>query len=141
MNRKVWIGFIAVYIVMNVTNMIIHMGLLSSVYASEPVMKIMRPAADGKTWIYFLTSAFTSFFFSLIFSKGYEGKGIAEGLRYGLYVGLMMVTPMAYASYAMYPVPYSLAMQWFLYGMVQYLILGVVVALISGSKPKVAAST
>lgn len=136
MNRKVWIGFITVYIVMNITDMIIHMGLLSSVYSSEPVVKIMRSASEGKTWIYFLTSAFTSFFFAFIFSKGYQGKGIIEGVRYGLYVGLLMVTPMAYASYAMYPVPYSLAMQWFLYGMIQYLILGVVVATVFGSKSK-----
>ena len=134
MNKKVWIGFIAVYVAMAITNMVIHMGLLNSVYHSEAVMKIMRPESDGKVWIYFVTSAIVSFFFTLIFSKGYEGKGMSEGVRYGLYVGFLMAIPMAYDSYASYPLPYSLALQWFIYGMIQYIILGIVVAAVFGKK-------
>ena len=134
MNKKVWIGFIAVYVAMVITNMVIHMGLLTSLYHSEAVMKLMRPESDGTFWIYFVTSAIVSFFFTLIFSKGYEGKGMAEGVRYGLYVGLLMATPMAYDSYASYPIPYSLALQWFIYGIIQYIILGVVVAAVFGKK-------
>ena len=141
MNKKVWIGFIAVYIGMVLTNMAIHMGLLASEYHSETVMKLMRPESDGTIWIYFVTSAIISFFFSLIFSKGYEGKGIAEGIRYGLYVGLLMATPMAYNSYASYPLPYSLALKWFLYGVIQYLILGAIVAAVFGKKQSAAASS
>ena len=140
MNKKVLIGFIAVYVTMAVTNMIIHMGLLSSTYHLPEVMRVMRPESDGTMWIYFVTGLFTSFFFTLIFSKGYEGKGIAEGLRYGLYVGLLMATPIAYDSYASYPLPYSLALQWFIYGVIQYLILGVVVAMVFGGKSKESAT-
>jgi hypothetical protein len=68
----------------------------------------------------------------MIFSKGYTGKGIGEGLRYGFWVGLLMATPMAYDSYASYPLPYSLALQWFIYGMIQYVILGAIVAMVYG---------
>jgi hypothetical protein len=136
MNKKVWTGFIAVYIAMVLTNMAIHMGLLSSIYHSDAVMKLMRPESDGTVWIYFVTSLIISFFFTLIFSKGYEGKGLGEGVRYGLYVGLLMSTPMAYDSYASYPLPYSLALQWFIYGVIQYIILGIVVSLVFGGKAK-----
>ena len=86
-------------------------------------------ASFEPTTVYTNTSLF---FFTLIFSKGYQGKGIAEGLRYGLYIGILMATPMAYASYAMYPIPYSLALQWFLYCTVQSILLGVLVALVYG---------
>ena len=132
MNKKLLVGFIAVYVAMVVTNMIIHVVILAPTYHTEEVARVMRPEAEAKTWIYFVTSAIISFFFTLIFSKGYEGKGIGEGLRYGLYVGLLMATPMAYDSYASYPLPYSLALQWFIYGMIQYLILGAVVAMVYG---------
>ena len=125
---------------MNVTNMIIHMWLLSGVYHSEQMMKIMRPESDVTMWIFFVTSAVVSFFFTLIFSKGYEGKGMGEGLRYGFYVGLLMVTPWAYDSYAAYQIPYSLALQTFLYGVIQYLILGIVVAMVFGKKEAAAAA-
>lgn len=132
MNKKLWVGFIAVYVGMVVTNLAIHVGLLASAYHSEEMMKLMRPESEAKTWIYFVTSAIISFFFTLIFSKGYERKGIGEGVRYGLYVGLLMATPMAYDSYASYPLPYSLALQWFIYGTIQYIILGVIVAMVYG---------
>src|SRR5689334_18848950 len=116
MNKKLWVGFIAVYVGMSLTNMAIHMGLLNAAYHTEEMMKLMRPEAEAKTWIYFVTSAIISFVFTLIFSKGYTGKGIGEGIRYGFWVGLLMATPMAYDSYASYPLPYSLALQWFIYG-------------------------
>ncbi len=134
MSKKLWMGFIAVYVAMVITMMIIHMGLLNGIYHSEAVMKMMRPESDGTMWIYFVTGAIVSFFFTLIYIKGYEGKGIAEGARYGLYVGLLMATPMAYNSYASYPMPYSLALQWFIYGTIQYIILGVVLAAVVGKK-------
>ncbi len=140
MNKKVWIGFIAVYVAMVVTNTIIHMWLLAGAYHSEQMMKLMRPESDGTMWIYFVTSAIVSFFFTLIFSKGYEGKGMVEGVRYGFYVGLLMATPWAYDSYASYPIPYSLVLQWFLYGTVQYIILGIVVAMVFGKKEAAAAA-
>jgi energy-coupling factor transporter transmembrane protein EcfT len=134
MNKKLILGFIAVYVVMNLTNFIIHMYLLNGIYHSEAVARIMRPESDGTIWIYFVTTIFSSFFFTLIFSKGYEGKGIGEGLRFGLYTGLMICIPMAYDSYASYPLPYTLALQWFCYGLAQYLLLGVVVAMVYGKK-------
>ena len=137
MNKKLWIGFIVIFIAMAVLNMIIHGFILSSTYQTDEVSKIMRPESEMNSmmWIYYVVYIIQAFFFTFIFSKGYEGKGIIEGVRYGLYMGLLMATPMAYASYAMYPMPYSLALQWFIYGIIQYIILGVIIALVYKNKP------
>jgi hypothetical protein len=137
MNKKLWIGFIVIFIAMAVLNMIIHGFILSSTYQTDEVSKIMRPESEMNSmmWIYYVVYIIQAFFFTFIFSKGYEGKGIIEGVRYGLYMGLLMATPMAYASYAMYPMPYSLALQWFIYGMIQYIILGILIALVYKKKP------
>jgi hypothetical protein len=136
MSKQLWIGFVAVFIAMAVLSFIIHGVLLSSVYMAEPMRSMMRPEAqmNSMMWIYYVVYLIQAFFFTLVFSKGYEGKGIAEGLRYGFYMGLLMATPMAYASYAMYPMPYSLALQWFIYGIITYLILGVILALVFSKK-------
>ena len=83
---------------------------------------------------------FQAFFFSFIFSKGYEGKGIAEGVRYGLYIGIWMSVGMAYATYAMIAIPYSLALQWFVYGVIEYVIYGIALALVFRKKPQTVAS-
>ena len=85
-------------------------------------------------WMYYVMGLIGSFFFTFIFSKGYEGKGIAEGVRYGLYIGIWMSMGMAYGTYSMVAIPYSLALQWFLYGVVEYVIGGIILALVFGKK-------
>jgi len=142
MNKKVWVGAIAVFFTMGLLSYIIHGVLLKSTYQSAEVMGFMRPEAEmmGMMWIYYVVYAIIAFFFTLIFSKGYEGKGIGEGLRYGFYVGCLMATPMAYSSYAMLPMPYSLALMWFVCGIIEYLICGAVVAMVFGSSKKEAAA-
>ena len=100
---------------------------------------LMRPQGESMLWIHFVTAAIASFFFTLIFSKGYEGKGIGEGVRYGLYVGVLMSIPMAYDTYAEMPIPYALALQWFIYGVIQFVIMGVVVAMVFGNSKETSA--
>ena len=97
---------------------------------------MVRPEAEaaGNTWIHIVSAIIVSFFFTLIFSKGHEGKGIVEGARYGFYVGMLMSIPMAYDTYAAMPIPYYLALRWFLYGVIQYVFLGIIVALVFGKK-------
>ncbi len=139
MNKKLWTGFIAVYVVMSLTNYIIHEVILKSTYMTLVESGLMRGAEAGTMWIYFVTALVVSFFFTLIFSKGYNGTGAGEGIRFGLYAGLMMMTSWAYDTYASVPIPYSLALQWFLYGMIQYVILGLVVSMVYGSTKQAAA--
>ncbi len=134
MNKKVWIGFIASYVAFAILGYIVNDVILMGTYQS--LSSVWRPDIAQKLWIFWITGLFYSFFFSFIFSKGYEGKGIAEGVRYGLYIGLMMEIPAAFGQYAVYPVPHSLALQWFIYGLIENIIVGVVLAMVYGMKPK-----
>ncbi|HTK83195.1 MAG TPA: hypothetical protein VL633_12985 [Bacteroidota bacterium] len=135
MNKKFWVGFIIVAIGLCVTNILIHVVLLGDTYRSAEMANMMRPESEQKTWIHIVSAFITAFFFTLIYVKGYEGKGIAEGARFGLYVGIMMSMPMAYDTYAAMTIPYSLALRWFCYGVIQYIILGILVAATVGKKP------
>lgn len=128
MNKKFWISFIATYVVYEILEFLIHGVLLRSTYMSEEVMKIMRPEADMKMWILYVAGLFFVFFFCLIFVKGMEGKGLMEGVRFGFYVGLMVSVPMAYATYATQPIPYTMALQWFIYGVIECIVIGAVMA-------------
>ena len=78
------------------------------------------------------------FFFTFISSKGFEGKGIAKGARYGLYIGIWMSIGMAYGTYAMIAIPYSMALQWFIYGIIDYVLYGIIVEFIFGKKGETA---
>lgn len=136
--KKVLIGFVVVYIAMNVMDFLIHGVILASAY--EATKNLWRPDMQSLMWIYYVISLVGSFFFSFIFSKGYEGKGIAEGARYGLYIGIWMSIGMAYGTYGMIAIPYAMAMQWFLYGIVEYVICGIILALVFGKKEAPAAA-
>jgi hypothetical protein len=136
-NKTVWMGFVAVYIVLAACESVINMVLLKSDWQS--IASLMRPEAEMKVWVYFVSYLFLAYSFSWIFSKGYEAKGIMEGVRYGLAVAFMLVLPWSYGMYASMPVPYSLTLKLFLYGTVEMVIAGVVVAWVFGMKPKASA--
>ena len=132
MNKKVWLGFIVVLVLMEVASFVVHSLLLGATY--ESLKSLWRPDMQSKMWVYQVITVIGAFFFTYIFSKGYEGKGVAEGIRYGLYIGIWMSVGMAYGTYAMIAIPYSLALQWFLYGVVCYVIYGVALAMVFGKK-------
>ncbi len=136
--KKILLGFIAVFIAMSVMDFIIHGVILESAY--KATANLWRPDMQSKMWIYSVIALIGSFFFSFIFSKGYEGKGIVEGARYGLYIGIWMSVGMAYGTYGMIAIPYSMAIQWFLYGIIEYVIAGIILSLIYGKKEYPAAS-
>jgi len=132
MDKKFWIGFILVFIVLSILEFLLNTVFLADDFAATA--HLWRPEAEMKIWLFYVVYIFISFFFTLIFTKGYEGNGVAEGLRYGLYVGLLMAIPMAYGMYASMPIPYGLALKWFLCGTVEYMLLGVLLALVFGKQ-------
>jgi hypothetical protein len=133
MNKKVWLGFIAVFVTFEILELIVYGLILGSTFNS---LTVWRSDMSSKMWIIHLVMLIGSFFFAFVFSKGYENKGIMEGVRYGLYIGIWMSVGMAYGTYAMIAIPYSLALQWFIYGVIEYVIGGIVLALVFRLKAK-----
>lgn len=129
-NKTFWFGFIAVYVVAQILGFLVHAVLLDETYKS--LAHLWRPEEEmfSMMWIMYLTSALYLWLFCYIFTKGYEGKGVMEGVRYGLLMGLFMSIPQAFDSYVIYPIPQSLAITWFVSGVVFFVILGAVFALI-----------
>lgn len=139
--KKFVLAFIVVYVLLELTNYLVHGVILASTYNSEGVKELFRPDMMSNMWIMWVTDLIWSFFFVFFFVKGYENKGIMEGLRYGFYMGIFFAMVSAYQTYAMYPIPYSLAFEWFIYGLIQFLILGYAVATIYKPAEKAAAQT
>jgi hypothetical protein len=137
MNKKVVLGFFAVFVLLEVISFIVNGLILMQTYQS--LQSLWRPDMGRLMWVFHVMYVAGAFFFTLIFSKGYEGKGIMEGVRFGLYIGIWMGLGFAYGTYAMIAIPYSLAMTWFISTIVEYVLAGVVVAAIFGKTPMVSA--
>ncbi len=132
MKKKMWLGFVVTFIVLEILEYVIYSLLMGPSWAATK--SLWREDMGSKWYIYIITTLIGSFFFSFIFSKGYEGKGVAEGIRYGTYIGIWLSVGMAYGTYGMVAIPYSMALQWFIYGVIEYIIAGAVLAMVFGKK-------
>jgi hypothetical protein len=135
MSKTFWLACGAVFVAFVAIDFVVNTVLMKEDYAATAAL--WRPEAEMKIWIFQVVSAFVAFFFTMIFSKGYEGGGIVEGVRYGFYVGMMMAVPMAYGSYGAMPIPYSFALKWFISGLIEYVIAGAIVAAVYGKQAQV----
>jgi len=68
-----------------------------------------------------------------IFTLNYEAKGIAEGVRFGAYIGVLMAL-LQFGSYAYMPLPITLALFWVVGAVISGLGLGVIFSLIYKNK-------
>lgn len=129
MNIKRFIlASIAVFVVIQVIDWLVHGVLLSGWYSQ--LQSIWRPNMMDYMWLMMLGSLFFSFMFVYIFTKAYEEKGLLEGARYGLYIGLLLFVSGMLGQYTMYPIPLGLALIWLGYGIAEMVIAGVVAAAI-----------
>lgn len=51
---------------------------------------------QSKMWVGYLMDLVRSFFFTFLFVKGYENKGIMEGVRFGIYVCFFYIMVVSY---------------------------------------------
>lgn len=140
MNKKVWIGAILVFVLLAIVDYLVHGVLMMSSYQPLVDDGTFRGMEDSKMHVFFLVRALQSFFFALVFSKGYEGKGSAEGIRYGIYMGVFAGVAFSYFAYGIFPLPYELAMKWFLYELLTWILAGLLIAQYWGVKPKTSGS-
>lgn len=122
------ICFIVIYILGGILNYIVHGVILMDTY--ESLSGLWRTDMDRLMWLQWVTPIFYTFFFIYIFVKGREGKGFLEGLRYGLIIWAFLSIPSIYGQYMVYPLPYSLILQWVLYDLIILVILGITVSLL-----------
>jgi hypothetical protein len=126
--KKLLIAFGVIYVVAAVLGFLIHGVLLMETY--ESLASIWRPDMESLMWIQWVTGLFFCFFFVFVFAKGYEGKGIIEGVRYGLIIWAFFAIPNIYGQYMVYPLPYSLVLKWLFSELISLVIYGVLAAVI-----------
>lgn len=134
------ITFVVIYILGGILNYLIHNVVLAETY--QGLANLWRPDMARLMWLQMVTPLFLTFFFIYIFVKGREGKGVMEGIRYGLIIWAFLSIPSIYGQYMVYPLPYSLVLKWLFSDLIVMVILGITVSLLykpSEKKPKEAA--
>ena len=105
----------------------------------EKLNSLWRPDMESKMWLMYLVGLLFAFLFTYIFIKGREGKGIQEGVRFGVIIWLFTTVTLNLMLWVLFPIPLALIIKWILYGLLTMLISGILAAVIY--KPAAPAKT
>lgn len=112
MNTRFIVSVIAAFAVIFGFQYVYHGVLLMPTY--EATASVWRPMTEMQQMMPWCIGAklALAIAFTWIFSKHYEGRGVGEGVRFGLYTGMLLGIS-TFMSYIHLPISLGLAAAWF----------------------------
>jgi len=129
-NKTFWIGYVAVFVLLQVIGYLVHEVAMGDTYESLAAAFRPEEQMNDMMWIMMLSGVVVLFLFCYIFTKGREGGGITEGVRYGALMGVLLGLPTSVDAYVLYPLTQYVAAIWLITTIVSFMIAGAVFAAI-----------
>ena len=126
MQKKALLAAVVVFLAWAVMDFLIHGVILQSSYASTPAL--WRPMQEMKRGVLYFAVFVNALAFCVIYAKYVARKSIGTGLMYGIWFGLGTGVAMGYGTYAVMPIPYTMALIWFLGHGIEAAVAGLIVA-------------
>lgn len=124
--KKLAITIGAVFITVFVSDFVIHGQLLKGMYMdTAPLWRSDAEMQSFMGWMVLAQLMFATFF-CMIFPFGREGRGMTEGVRYGLLMG-GFASASHVAMYSVMPMPFTLMIAWVFCSLIQSVLCGMVV--------------
>ncbi len=127
--KKFIIAVIVGFVALLVMDLIIHGVILCDTYESLSGT-VFRAETDMKTWAMYIGTFIFALLFVWLYTFGVKGKGVMEGFRYGVYIGLFYSVTSSLYMWASMPIPASMAWLWAIIGLIEMIILGLIVGAI-----------
>jgi len=127
--KRVAAAIVSVYVVLEAMDFLIHNVLLSKAYAASA--QLWRPQAEMKMGLMFLVTFIFVVCFVMVFTRFFKEKNVKTGTLYGLIFGIGTGASMGYGTYAAMPLPYYIALSWFLSSVVEMTVAGAILGLIA----------
>lgn len=125
------VAVLGVFVTWEVLDYVLHNVILRSAY--EATASMWRPDGEMKLSVMFVAVLISAFAFVMLFDRLVAAKGPVKGVVYGLWFGLATGVSMGYGTYAVMPIPYSMAFAWFVGTLVECGVAGLVLgAILSG---------
>lgn len=119
-------------------NGFVHLVVLRA--ANVSVQHLRRPDLSDKLWLSLVVTACIVILFAWGYTRFARDGSVKEGVRYGLYFALVAGVLVDLNQYVLFPIPASVALQWFLGGLAEFTCYGVIVAKLLPPRPRDAAS-
>jgi hypothetical protein len=135
MNRRFWIGWLVVFVVMLASGYLVHSVILGPEYAA--LTNLFRPEeASEHFWVMILADVIMAGAFTWIYSRGVTAAPWAgQGLRFGIAIALLMSVPIYLTYGVVQPMPAGLVHKQMLLDSGRMIVLGLTIAAIYRSKP------
>jgi len=128
MTKRSLLAALVVFLVWSILDFLIHGVILASSYGATA--DLWRPPDELKMGLMRVVVLIAAVAFVLIYALLVEKKSIATGLQYGILYGIGVGVGMGYGTYSVMPLPYEMALVWFLGSVVEAAVAGVLVGLI-----------
>jgi len=126
--KRFWVAGLVTYVAVQAMDFVINEVFMKS--ANESLKSLWRPDMMSRMWVMYLIGVMVALLFTYIFIKGREGKGISEGVRYGIIIWLFVSVPMGASLWVLLPIPYMIVFRALLFGLLEMLVAGILVAVI-----------
>jgi hypothetical protein len=120
-----------VFVVFSLIDFLFDFLLLGPI--NHSLKNVWRP--DMMHWLEPVTYLAASLLFVFLLMHAHNISSVSGGMFYGLLIGLLVSGVHSFGQYVTYPIPFILAVLWFAEGLIQYIIAGIITALIN--KPKI----
>lgn len=128
MIKRIMLGIVTVYVAWSVLDFIIHGVILRSSY--EATTNLWRPMDEMKMGLMYLVRLISAGMFVSIYASFFKERTPATGLKYGLLFGIGVGAGIGYGTYSVMPIPYLMALVWFLGTIVEAAVGGILIGLI-----------
>ena len=134
MSKRALLAAAAIFVAWSVLDFLIHGVLLANAYADTA--ELWRPMLEMKMGLVSVVTAVSALAFTIIYARFFAVRSLGHGALYGLLWGIAMGMGMGFGTYAVMPLPYSLALAWFLGTVVEAVVAGLIVgAVVRASEP------
>ena len=133
--KRLLLAIVAAFVFVWVTDFLIHGVWLKSDYAAS--MGLWRPEAEmqGRMGWVMLGELLATVTFVVLYAKGFAAKAHPMcAVMFGLFMALFSQANTC-ISYAVQPIPAGMAVKWFIAGVVQGVLLGVLIFFVYKPKP------
>lgn len=128
MKRRAIVAVIAVFIEWVILDFIMHGVILNDAYKNTATL--WRSMEQMKMGLIYSGTLIFSIVFVAIYTIFFSEKGMIPGLRYGLLFGVGVGFSMGYGSYAVMPIPHSMALTWFIGTLIETTVAGLILGFI-----------
>lgn len=128
--KKLFLAFLAAFVVLFVLDFLLHGVLLKSSYMQLPPAMMRSDAEFGRYFpLLVLGQMLIAFALALIFANGFAGGGVGAGVRLGLMFGLIYFGTNL-ITFAVQPFTAGIVAAWTIGGFIQMAIAGAIVGAI-----------